>query len=135
MRPRHLTPAITTALLLALTACSSDSEGAEFVGKPAADAPPYKVVKQDTSGNSRDVIVEVDSTQRLEDVFTAVADSLTEEAGYHIQINCSTGGTASVDNRLGNGKKAVGNMGEATTGLKDGQTEFKANEGRTCPKR
>jgi hypothetical protein len=104
------------------------------VDKPAADAPPYKVVKQDTSGNSRQVTVEVDSTERLEDVFTAVANDLTEEAGYHIWINCSTGGTASVDNRLANGRKAVGSMGQAATGLKDGETEYKANEGRTCPK-
>jgi ABC-type glycerol-3-phosphate transport system substrate-binding protein len=128
MRTKTITAGLAAALLT-LTACGADTEEA----KPM-DAPPYKVVQQDTSGNSRTVTVEVDSTDRLEDVFNAVANDLTEEAGYHILINCSSGGTAKADNRLANGRKAVGNMGQAATGLKDGETEFKANEGRTCPK-
>lgn len=37
------------------------------------------------------------------------------------------------DNRLANGKKAVGTVGAASTGLADGQTEYEANKGRTCP--
>jgi hypothetical protein len=40
MRPRHITPAITTALLLALTACSSDTEEAKPVDKPKASDTP-----------------------------------------------------------------------------------------------
>lgn len=128
MRTRT-TLAAAGLLLATLTACGTDTEEAKPV-----DAPPYKVVKQDTSGNKRDIEVQVDSTERLRDVFDAVASSLTEEAGYHIVINCSTGGTATVDNRLANGQKAVGTMGEVTTGLKAGEVEFSTNEGRTCPK-
>lgn len=128
---RTTTTALTATLLLAtLTACSTSDSGSD---KPAA--PPYKVVQQDTSGNSRDVIVEVDSTERLDDVFNAVAHDLTDEAGYHVYINCSTGGTAGADNRLGNGRKAVGTMGKAATGLDDGQVEYASLEGRTCPKK
>ncbi|WP_432032755.1 hypothetical protein [Streptomyces antibioticus] len=99
-----------------------------------ADAKPtYNVVDKDTSGNVRQVVVEVDSTSGLRAVFDDVADTLTDKAGYWVQINCSTGSTAKVDNRLGNGRKAVGNIGAASTGLKDGQTEFETLDGATCP--
>ncbi|MFM9675786.1 hypothetical protein [Streptomyces brasiliscabiei] len=66
-------------------------------------------------------------------MFNAVAEDLTDEAGYYVMINCSTGGTTDVDNRLANGQKAVGNMGAATTGLEEGGTEFSTNKGRSCP--
>lgn len=100
---------------------------------PTAKIPAYTVTDQDSSGNKRDVIVEVDSTKDLRGVFDDVAKGLTEEAGYYIMINCSTGGTKSVDNRLANGQVAIGRMGAATTGLEAGATEFSTNAGRTCP--
>ncbi|MFH9823024.1 hypothetical protein [Streptomyces bobili] len=103
--------------------------------KPAAKTPPYQVVQQETSGNTRNVVVEVDSLTNLRAVFDAATKSLTEEAGYFVMINCSTGGTAGADNRLANGKKAVGRMGSAATGLEAGGTEFSTNAGRTCPKK
>jgi ABC-type phosphate/phosphonate transport system substrate-binding protein len=128
MRTRTITAGLLAAAVLTLTACSSDS-----TDEKAVDAPPYKVVEQETRGAARYIAVEVDSTERLEDVFTAVAQDLTDEAGYHIRINCSTGGTDKEEPRLGNGKKAVGNLGQAATGLDDGETEFTPLKGRTCP--
>ncbi|MET9734299.1 hypothetical protein ABZZ79_27770 [Streptomyces sp. NPDC006458] len=116
----------TLLAFAALTGCSSGSDD-----KP--DAPAYEITAQDDSGNSRDVEVTVDSAKDLKAVFDAVTTDLTDEAGYHVYINCSTGGTAKMDNRLANGRLARGTMGEATTGLKDGESEFEAVEGHTCP--
>ncbi|MEU3318864.1 hypothetical protein [Streptomyces sp. NPDC006785] len=128
MRTRTTTAALITAgLLLTLSACGEDSDDK---GTPP---PAYKITKQDTDGNGRTVIVEVDSTKNLDLVFNDVANKLTEEAGYFIQINCSTGGTEHVDNRLANGTKAVGNMGAARTGLDDGKTQFEEVADRNCP--
>jgi hypothetical protein len=121
---------VLISIISAATSGSNDGKGKSDTAK---DAPAYNVVEKDTSGNTRQVVVEVDSTKDLEAVFNDVADTLTDKAGYWVQINCSTGGTDKVDNRLGNGKKAVGNVGAAATGLKDGQTEFSANKDRTCP--
>lgn len=123
--------AVLLAATAALTACSSSDSSDS---KPAAaKVPAYKIVKQDKSGNQRTVTVEVTSTTGLESVFNDVADTLTEDAGYFVEINCSTGGTAGADNRLANGKKAVGSIGAASTGLDDGKTEYEAQQGRTCP--
>ncbi|AVH58393.1 MULTISPECIES: hypothetical protein [Streptomyces] len=116
------------AALAALTACSSSDDD-----KPAANVPAYKITQQDDSGNQRNVSVEVTSTKDLRAVFDDVAAKLTDPAGYFVSINCATGGTGKVDNRLANGRKAVGNIGAASTGLDDGQTDYKANTGRTCP--
>lgn len=121
--------AIVGAAALGLTACSSSSNS----GDAKAEAPPYKIVKQDESGNTRNVTVQVQTTKDLRSVFDSVTDSLTEEAGYWVYINCSTGGTKSVDNRLANGRYAVGRMGAAATGLKDKGSEFSTNKDRSCP--
>ncbi|MFF9284853.1 hypothetical protein [Streptomyces griseosporeus] len=116
------------AALASLTACSSSDSNDD---KPAA--PPYKITKQDASGNQRQVTVEVTSTKDLRAVFDDVADKLTDDAGYFVEINCATGGTAKADNRLANGKKAVGNIGAAATGLDDGKTQFEEQPGAKCP--
>ncbi|MEU3097200.1 hypothetical protein ABZ690_21060 [Streptomyces sp. NPDC006967] len=118
--------AVLLAALATLTACSSEPE-------PAADAPPYTVTEQDDTGNQRTVRVEVKTAERVEDVFNAVADTLDDDAGWFVEINCSTGGTAKADNRLGNGRKAVGNIGAATTGLDEGETQFEAQPNPECP--
>ncbi|MFD5002209.1 hypothetical protein ACFWMV_04805 [Streptomyces mutabilis] len=102
---------------------------------PAAKPPAYEVVEQDDEGNRRIVVVEVDSTKDLKGVFDAVREDLKDEAGYFVQINCSTGGTDTVDNRLANGRYAVGRMGSAATGLDEGSSDFELNEGRSCPAR
>ncbi|MFJ3867896.1 hypothetical protein [Streptomyces nigra] len=121
--------AAALALAAALTACSSGSSD----DKPAAKPPAYEITHQDTSGNQRTVTVEVKTGKALRAVFDDVAAKLTEDAGYFVQINCATGGTSKVDNRLANGRKAVGNIGAASTGLDDGQTDYEAQQGRTCP--
>lgn len=140
MRIRHLAAA-TAITALALTACTSSSDdtsdktASSKSSSPAAKAktPAYKIVEQETSGNTRQVVVEVDSLTGLKAVFTAVTKKLTDEAGYFIDINCSTGGTKTVDNRLATGKLARGNMGAAATGLDEDDSEFSTNKGRTCP--
>ncbi|MEU0039965.1 hypothetical protein [Streptomyces sp. NPDC006333] len=124
------TAAITAAALAlaaTLTACSSSDS------KPAAKAPAYKITHQDESGNQRTVTVEVTSAKQIRAVFDDVAAKLTDPAGYFVEINCSTGGTAKVDNRLANGRKAVGNIGAASTGLGDGKTDYQAQQGHSCP--
>ncbi|RMB83661.1 hypothetical protein [Streptomyces shenzhenensis] len=130
MNRTTLTALAALTLAAALTACSSSDSTSS---KPAADAPPYKITRQDKSGNQRQVTVEVTSTKDLRAVFDDVTAKLTDDAGWFVEINCSTGGTAGADNRLANGKKAVGNIGAASTGLDDGKTEYEANEGRSCP--
>ncbi|MGY5103022.1 hypothetical protein [Streptomyces sp. 900105245] len=99
----------------------------------AAETPAYKITRRDTDGNQRAVTVEVKSTKGLRAVFDDVAGKLTEPAAYFVEINCATGGTSKVDNRLANGRKAVGNIGVAATGLGDGKTDYEAQKGRTCP--
>jgi hypothetical protein len=116
-------------LLIILGSALDGGDGGTEDAKPLK----YSVVEQDDSGNKRNVVVEVDTTAHLRKVFDAVADSLSDEAGYYIMINCSTGGTKDVDNRLANGQKAIGRMGAVTTGLEPGDTEFSTNDDRTCP--
>lgn len=127
MRPRHIAASATLATLT-LTACSSSDEP-----KATADVPEYKITSQDPSGNQRDITIEVDHTTDLRAVFNDATGKLDDEAGYYVMINCSTGGTKSEDNRLANGRHAIGRLGMATTGLKDRESEFSVNEGRTCP--
>lgn len=128
---RHrLTAAVLTAAALALTACTAaDTESA----KPKAAPPAYKVVQNDKSGNQRQVTVEVKTTTGLRAVFDDVTKTLKSDAGYFVWINCTTGGTSGADNRLANGKYAVGNIGAATTGLDEGEQEFEVVKDRKCP--
>ncbi|MFJ7337867.1 hypothetical protein ACIQUU_32040 [Streptomyces sp. NPDC101116] len=129
---RTTAAAVLLAALATLTACDGSEDGSDSSdSKPAA--PPYKITQQEDSGNQRTVRVEVESSKDLRAVFDDVADKLTDEAGYFVEINCQTGGTGKSDNRLANGKKAVGTVGAASTGLADGQTEYEANKGRACP--
>ncbi|MER5991551.1 hypothetical protein [Streptomyces viridosporus] len=129
-----LTALCAAATLAGLAACTTSSnDTSSKTDKPAAKTPHYKIVKQDTSGNQRQITVEVDSTKGLRAVFDAVTKDLSDEAGYTVQINCSTGGTDSVDNRLANGQYAIGRIGQASTGLKDRGSEFSTNDDRKCP--
>ncbi|MEU8950910.1 hypothetical protein [Streptomyces sp. NPDC048489] len=121
--------ALALALAATLTACSSSDSDS----KPAAKAPAYKITHQDKSGNQRRVTVEVKTGKSLRAVFDDVAAKLTAPAGYFVEINCATGGAAKADNRLANGRKAVGNVGAASTGLGDGKTDYEAQQGATCP--
>ncbi|MEU3098521.1 hypothetical protein ABZ690_28145 [Streptomyces sp. NPDC006967] len=132
MTTRTTAAAACAAALLALTACTTTSSG-DTDSQPAATVPDYTVVQQDDSGNQRSVTVEVDSTKSLRAVFDDVVKDLTDEAGYLIEINCSTGGTPSLDNRLANGNLAIGRIGAASTGLDDGETRFEPVDGQTCP--
>lgn len=100
--------------------------------QPAATVPAYKVVSED----GREIVVEVDALpdgDGLKAIFDQVRTKDRPDGGYSVRINCSTGGTAAADNRLANGRFGIGNLGEAQTGLKNGEVTFDVNEGRTCP--
>ncbi|MEU2443545.1 hypothetical protein ABZ588_08495 [Streptomyces althioticus] len=120
--------AVLIGIALALSGGEDDTTTSSDAKPPA-----YNVVQHDKTGNQRQVIVEVDTTKSLRAVFDAVTDQLDDEAGYYVQINCSTGGTKTMDNRLANGRYAVGRMGAAVTGMDEGDAEFSTNPGRDCP--
>lgn len=116
---------------LAIGAAVEEDEPAD--DKPDAKPPAYTVVERKEAGHARQITIEVDTTKDLRAVFEDSIKDLTENAGYTVLINCSTGGTESVDNRLANGNYAIGNYGTAATGLDDGETKFELVEGRSCP--
>ena len=66
-------------------------------------------------------------------IVRAVLETYPPEGGYFVNINCSTNGFPAADNRQANGKFAVGNRGEAVTGLKPGTHETEMVVGATCP--
>jgi hypothetical protein len=66
---------------------------------------------------------------QLQDRFEAADDG-----GYFVRFNCSTGGTETADNRLANGRFAVGRLGSAQTGLHDGEHDLTLLPEATCPK-
>lgn len=111
------------AALVLLAGCGGGEQ------QPETQAPPYEVVREADD----QVIVEVESTEGLADVFEAVIADIDEEGGWYVTINCSTGGTDTSDNRLANGRYAVGNLGAAQTGLDDGETAFETVPDRECP--
>ncbi|MEV5086864.1 hypothetical protein AB0N18_02755 [Streptomyces griseoincarnatus] len=127
---RTTAAAVMLAALATLTACSSEDSSDS---KPAAEAPAYTITEQDDSGNQRTVRVEVETADHLREVFDDVAGKLTEEAAWFVEINCKTGGTGKADNRLGNGRKSVGTIGAAGTGMPDGESEFEALPDPKCP--
>ncbi|RKN35960.1 hypothetical protein [Streptomyces hoynatensis] len=88
--------------------------------------PSYEIVSAETDGNSRHVVVHVDSVDHLGDVMDAVAAELHDPAGYHVEIDCQDG------TRLANGLVARGNVGVAATGLADGETELDSLPGAVC---
>ncbi|MFF8679506.1 hypothetical protein ACF07F_16505 [Streptomyces sp. NPDC015237] len=130
MNTRTTAAALAAGALLALTACTSSSDD-----KPKAETKPpaYTVVDREEAGHTRQITIEVDSTKELRAVFDDATKDLSENAGYTVLINCSTGGTKSMDNRLANGTYAIGNFGSAATGLDDGEKQFEPVTGRTCP--
>lgn len=96
------------------------------------NVPQYRVVSQ-KGGN---ITVEVDTLptkKQMTAIVTDLQSKQTDEDGYFVSINCSTGATKSADNRLGNGKFGIGALGKARTGLNEGQIDVQVNEGRTCP--
>lgn len=98
----------------------------------ASEVLEYTVASQDGGK----IVVEVDRVLTQAEM-TAIAEDLqgnqSEDAGYFVSVNCSTGGTAKVDNRLGNIRFGIGAKGKAATGLDEGLLDVQVNEGRTCP--
>ncbi len=90
-----------------------------------------------TSSRDGDVItavVDFDDAEQLRAVFDDIVaqNEGLPEGGYHVEINCSTGGTAAVDARLGNGRFAIGNLGAAQVGLEAGGSTFDTTSAK-CP--
>lgn len=138
-KPNRALLAVLLSVLAVLALClvvtvvygvTSDKKKDENAAAPAA--PAYKVVKQEKG----DITVEVDYLPTKEQMTAIVTDLKAKQSkddGYFVLINCSTGGTKGSDNRLGNGKFAIGNIGKARTGLEEGVVEVQVNDGRTCP--
>lgn len=113
------------ALALALSGCSSAE-------KP--ESPPYVVVDELDKENAHQVTVAVDSDDDLRAVFDAVIEEkANEDGGWYVTIVC--GEDANLDGRdnIANGRHAIGSMGQAVTGLDDGESEFELVDGATCP--
>lgn len=125
--------------LILLSTCApdpvKDAREAAETATPSAETkvPAYKK----TSGEKPStIIVTVDTAVTQEDAEAIIADlqrTHIVDDGYFVLINCSTGGTEGLDNRLANGKFAVGAIGAARTGLDDGSSEVTLNAGRECP--
>lgn len=130
-RARRAAAALTAIAALTLTTACGNSGAAGVDSKPKP--PAHEIVERDDRGNTSYITIEVDTTKNLKAVFDAVAAQYTNEGGYFIYINCSTGNTETFENRLAVGKKAVGSIGSATTGLEDGSTNFEKLADRTCP--
>lgn len=95
-------------------------------------SPAYRVVSEDRGY----IFVEVDAMpdgDGLKVVFDHLRVKSRPDGGYFVRINCATGGTQAVDNRLANGKFAVGKLGAGKTGLEAGQYEFQVVADRKCP--
>lgn len=90
------------------------------IGKKPSSLEVY-VSKMPTYGEAQAIIA--DLQRKFED----------KDDGYFVSINCSEGGTRDVDNRLGNGKFAIGAIGAARTGLDEGQYEVALVDGAKCP--
>ncbi|WP_406388427.1 hypothetical protein [Streptomyces sp. NBC_00887] len=140
MRATVGTVLITLAATVALSGCADDvssenggsNTGGDGVrGGSNAAAVAYKITEREEVGAVRNVLVQVDSDDRLPAVFDAVKAELTEEAVYVVGIECTTGGDE-YDRRLANGRYVVGAAGSAEAGLPAGTTEYQAAGGK-CP--
>ena len=130
--------ALVLVVLGGLAAAVTPDDGGD--GQPTAAAAPavpaYKVVEARKKGMAGYVTVEVKAMPPdggLRAVFDDVRKRYPKDGGYFVTINCATGGTAKVDNRLANGRYAVGREGEAATGLDDGKAEFEVLPDAACP--
>ncbi|MGK5529349.1 hypothetical protein [Streptomyces sp. URMC 129] len=133
-RTRTAVAIVALALALTATACSSDSDDATETDETTDHVTPaYTITSQDNRGTQTYLDVQVDTADGLESVFEAVIADLDTEAGYFVSINCATGSTDAQDNRLANGRYALGGTGAAATGLAEGETEFEPVAGATCP--
>jgi hypothetical protein len=101
---------------------------------PAMTVPSYRL---EVGEKPSTLDVFVDKTPTSAEAAQIVGDLQGKYAGkddaYFVTINCSKGGTRDVDNRLANGKFAVGSIGAARTGLDDGAREVSLVEGNKCP--
>lgn len=115
---------VVVAVAAALSGGDEDSDRA---------VPAYTIASE--QGGAIDVRVEaMPAGDGLRAVFDDVRTGKSRpDGGYFVSINCTTGGSAGADNRLGNGKFAVGQLGAAQTGLPAGGHEFEPVAERTCP--
>lgn len=100
-------------------------------------APPYRLEVGELGGKPSDLAAYVDQlypADQLEAIVAELQQKYSDKPdGYFVRINCTSGGTTEVDNRLANGKFAVGPIGAARTGLDQGHHEFQTLLGKKCP--
>ncbi|MBF6399799.1 hypothetical protein IU438_28935 [Nocardia cyriacigeorgica] len=103
-----------------------------LVGGGDDEAPAYTSTRD---GDVITAVVDFDDAEQLRAVFDDVVanNAGLPEGGYHVQINCSTGGSGAAAARLGNGRFAVGNLGAAQVGLEAGGSTFEPLDGARCP--
>ncbi|GAA2427622.1 hypothetical protein ACFP2H_00380 [Mycolicibacterium llatzerense] len=134
MRGNHMGVVASGAAVAVLLASCGTDQSATSKGGSKVPVPAYQLEIGQKPGSLR---VSVDQLHTLPEMTEIVADLQRRYSdrpdGYFVQINCSLGGTATVDNRLANAKFAVGRIGAARTGLDDGAREVSMVEDRKCP--
>lgn len=94
-----------------------------------APDPVREVTHTITEQDRNSVAVTIDATDMpaLQYVFNNVQSKIAREenrGGWFVSFNCSTGVGQGFDNRIANGKFALGKLGRAQTGLAIGETEL-----------
>ncbi|MBX7431128.1 hypothetical protein JDV09_03235 [Mycobacterium sp. Y57] len=124
---------MVAAVLLGGCGTPQGGDGRSSPSSTGIAAPPYRVERsaQDTL---RVFVDQLYSPSELDSIVAELQQQYADQPdGYFVQINCSTGGTESSDNRLANARFAVGAIGAARLGLADGAREFKPLTGVKCP--
>ncbi|SIJ38966.1 Uncharacterised protein [Mycobacteroides abscessus subsp. bolletii] len=120
---RGLTGSVVAAILL--TGCTAATK---------TQVPDYRLESGDKPTDLRVVIDRLYPADEMTAIITDLQRRYADQDnGYFVRINCSSGGTRSVDNRLANGKFAVGSIGGLRTGLKAGAYELTPVAGAQCP--
>lgn len=132
--------AVSFCSAILLTSCSSGSTAVTTSASTqdsagAKSAVPYTLTDRGAKGFSRELDVEVNSWRdgAAQSILDELRDKYTGEGGYFVLIECSSRGTSGAANRMATARFAVGNKGEAATGLKDGQSDLKVNSDNVCP--
>lgn len=102
----------------------------------AVRAIPFTITEQPPTGQDGTIRITVDEVPSVEQarmLLDGLQEVFTTDGGYFVQINCSTGGTPTSDNRLANGKFAIGAIGAARTGLTAGTGTVELVDNPVCP--
>lgn len=124
---RQMTIAAASVLaVLSVSACGSDEAAPDYESSFSA-AP--------SGGGDFTATVSFADPDKLEAVFKDVVSKNDgkDDGGYWVTIVCSTGGEPDAPNGLAHGQFGIGTIGQAQTGLGDGETRFELIDGAKCP--